>query len=227
MTSGWVKKGLKNLLILILVSWPVFVSAEDRTYGTPPKHAPSSEGERLFQESGCVMCHGYEGRGDGILAAGLNPKPRDFTSYEEMKHIPYMQMELAIRHGSFGTAMPSFSHFTDEQIHEIIAYLRSLFSESYLTINMCVSDNYIIDTNINPDDFRVEVDDPEKMQVEKDGRFIRIKALNWPALLAKKVHRSYIRLIGKNKTISLIAVRFHRCLKDLQRTLEMCECKEK
>lgn len=36
------------------------------------------QGKTLFLAQ-CVACHGAEGRGDGPAAAGLNPKPRNFT----------------------------------------------------------------------------------------------------------------------------------------------------
>ena len=38
----------------------------------------AKDGKNLFQIY-CVTCHGDKGKGDGISAAGLNPKPADFT----------------------------------------------------------------------------------------------------------------------------------------------------
>lgn len=37
------------------------------------------EGRALFAEN-CAMCHGASGRGDGELAAGLDPAPSDLTT---------------------------------------------------------------------------------------------------------------------------------------------------
>lgn len=37
-----------------------------------------SHGKEVYQQQ-CVVCHGAEGNGQGPAAAGLNPKPRDFT----------------------------------------------------------------------------------------------------------------------------------------------------
>ena len=38
----------------------------------------ASDGVALFAEN-CVMCHGPLGRGNGVIAEGLDPKPADLT----------------------------------------------------------------------------------------------------------------------------------------------------
>ena len=42
---------------------------------------PTAEAATIFA-SRCVLCHGAGGKGDGVVAAGLEPKPRDMTSAE-------------------------------------------------------------------------------------------------------------------------------------------------
>ena len=42
------------------------------------------EGKKLYTQN-CGVCHGDKGRGDGIAAAGLNPKPADHTSEKVQK----------------------------------------------------------------------------------------------------------------------------------------------
>jgi mono/diheme cytochrome c family protein len=37
------------------------------------------DGKKIYVQY-CVVCHGDKGKGDGIAAAGLNPKPADHTS---------------------------------------------------------------------------------------------------------------------------------------------------
>ena len=39
---------------------------------------PETEARRIW-ETGCVTCHGAEGRGDGSMAGRLNPPPRDHS----------------------------------------------------------------------------------------------------------------------------------------------------
>lgn len=41
--------------------------------------AASNEGKKLYATY-CVPCHGDKGKGNGIAAAGLNPRPADHTS---------------------------------------------------------------------------------------------------------------------------------------------------
>ncbi len=209
---------MKKILFIFIIFLPTFVFAITSykgAYGTLPEPQPTSDGELIFQEMGCVMCHGYQGMGDGFLAEGLDPKPRDFTSYEQMVRLPDLQMETSIRNGRQGTAMPAFPQLSDKQVQDVIAYIRSLLAESYMTINMCANESFDIDAKKGHENFRVEVDDPKKLQAKKVGMHILIKATNWYKLLAKKVYRSHVRVIDKkNKTISLIAVRFHNCVVD-------------
>src|ERR1035437_9661035 len=44
----------------------------------------ADEGKKLYAQN-CGVCHGDKGRGDGIAAAGLNPKPADHTSEKVQK----------------------------------------------------------------------------------------------------------------------------------------------
>jgi mono/diheme cytochrome c family protein len=39
---------------------------------------PKAEAEQVFNTR-CVTCHGASGKGDGVAAATLNPKPRDYS----------------------------------------------------------------------------------------------------------------------------------------------------
>lgn len=206
---------MRKSLILLFIFLPTLVFAETtyRGYSALPDSQPTSEGELIYQEMGCAMCHGFQGMGDGFLAEGLDPKPRNFTSYEQMVRLPDLQMEMSIRKGKMGSAMPAFPQLSDKQVQDLIAYLRSLLAESYMTINMCANQVYDIDAK-KGGNFRVEVDDPKKLQARKVGSHIQIKAKNWYKLLEKKVSRTHVRVIEKNKTVSLIAVRFHNCVKD-------------
>lgn len=186
-----------------------------RGYRAQSEPLPTSEGELIYQESGCVMCHGIQGDGDGFLAEGLDPKPTDFTNYEKMENISDSQLESVIRNGIPGGGHPSFSKFTDNQMQELIIYLRSLSAETYLTVNICFTDNvYVIDTKKEEPDFRVEVANPDLIQANKKGNLVYIipnKFEFLKGMMNKKVTRTYIKLIEKAKPSSIIAVRLHRC----------------
>jgi mono/diheme cytochrome c family protein len=86
-------------------------------------------GETLFQidakPSACRVCHGISGDGLGILFSRVKPKPRNFTCVYTMEELPDGQLFWIIQNGSPGTAMPSFSYLEDNQVWQLILYLRS------------------------------------------------------------------------------------------------------
>lgn len=87
-------------------------------------------GKALFlqnaQPVACAMCHGKEGNGQGFMGAGLVPQPRNFTCGTMMKDIPDGQLFWIIKNGSPGTGMMSFGGLPDEQVWQLIHYMRSL-----------------------------------------------------------------------------------------------------
>src|SRR4051812_36129833 len=51
-------------------------TATTNATSAPPK--VNANGATIYKER-CAACHGTEGKGDGMAAATLNPKPRDHT----------------------------------------------------------------------------------------------------------------------------------------------------
>lgn len=96
-----------------------------KNYSELPEPLPESEGELLFLESKCPVCHGYQGTGSGFLSAGLKPQPVDFSSADAMAEISDTQLQAAIRNGK-NSAMPAYVQFTDGQLTELTRYIRSL-----------------------------------------------------------------------------------------------------
>jgi hypothetical protein len=90
-------------------------------------------GKTLFhvdaQPTACRVCHGISGDGLGVLFHRVDPKPRNFTCVRTMDNLPDGQLFWVIQNGSPGTAMPSFSYLEDEQVWELILYLRSFSKE--------------------------------------------------------------------------------------------------
>jgi mono/diheme cytochrome c family protein len=87
------------------------------------------KGRLLFQidvQPSCVMCHGSKGDGTGGFGTEMTPKPRNFTCTETMQDIPDGQLFGIIQNGSPNTGMPPFQSLRDEQIWQLILYLRSL-----------------------------------------------------------------------------------------------------
>jgi mono/diheme cytochrome c family protein len=47
---------------------------------------PAAEANAIFTTR-CAACHGVDGKGDGIAAASLNPKPRAYSDQEWQKSV--------------------------------------------------------------------------------------------------------------------------------------------
>ncbi len=60
------------------------------------------------------------------MGAALVPPPRDFTCGSMMKDSPDGQLFWIIKNGSPETGMMSFVGLPDEQVWELIQYIRSL-----------------------------------------------------------------------------------------------------
>ena len=87
-------------------------------------------GKELFlktaQPIACVMCHGEQGDGKGLMGAALVPSPRNFTCEMMMREIPDGQLFWIIKNGSPGTGMMAFPGLPDEQVWQLIHYIRTL-----------------------------------------------------------------------------------------------------
>lgn len=86
-------------------------------------------GRRLYEKRAqptCQTCHGIKGDGKGPLAAQFDPPPRNFACAQTVNGIPDGQLFWIIQNGSPGTAMPSFQALREEQIWQVVLYLREL-----------------------------------------------------------------------------------------------------
>ena len=96
----------------------------------PETPANIKAGKTLFQQTAqplaCFNCHGIKGDGQGPMGAALNPPPRNFTCGETMQDISDGQMFWIIKNGSKGTGMMAFSNMPDNQIWQMIHYIRTL-----------------------------------------------------------------------------------------------------
>jgi high-affinity iron transporter len=73
-----------------------------------PAETPSlARGAQVFRES-CASCHGDLGRGDGPMAAGLDPKPANLTDAAALADASPLDFYRRVTIGVVGTAMPAF-----------------------------------------------------------------------------------------------------------------------
>jgi cytochrome c5 len=64
----------------------------------PAAAAPKETAQDVYNTR-CVPCHGSQGVGDGVAAAALNPKPRNYTDAEWQKTVTDDQLKKAIVEG--------------------------------------------------------------------------------------------------------------------------------
>ena len=99
-----------------------------------PAHADGKATYDIY----CASCHGTEGRGDGPVAEALNPKPpnfRDAGYWSLLGPGGDLQIVKAIKQGGsargHSTNMPAWEPvLTEEQIREIVVYLRRLAADA-------------------------------------------------------------------------------------------------
>jgi mono/diheme cytochrome c family protein len=92
--------------------------------------ADGAAGARIYKGSGdgisCAKCHGEKGDGKGPMSHMFDPRPRNFQCAATVNGIPDGQLFWIIRYGSPGTSMPPHKDLSDEQVWQVVAYLRRL-----------------------------------------------------------------------------------------------------
>jgi len=85
-------------------------------------------GENIFQLQGkpiaCKVCHGVKGDGKAESDFESTPPPRNFTCAETMRALPDGQLFWIIRNGSPNTSMFAFPSLSDNQVWQLIHYIR-------------------------------------------------------------------------------------------------------
>lgn len=92
---------------------------------TPDGWPTLKSGMVIYNEK-CQSCHGAEGKGDGILAAGLEPAPTDFQDSETLKNLTAIQAYNVAKLGLQGTAMRSFEELSESELWNVAFYIMSL-----------------------------------------------------------------------------------------------------
>ena len=108
-------------------SFPIAAPGEQGGPSNPlsPDAATLVAGRTLYAAN-CVSCHGTGGKGDGPGAAGLNPRPADFSQHMVPGKHTDGQVFLWIKDGFPGTAMPAWgSRLSDDQIWQLVVFLRT------------------------------------------------------------------------------------------------------
>ena len=103
--SGDMISTLANQLIVhVIKSWKLNVA---------PRQAPDlRRGETLFVQY-CAGCHGTQGKGDGPLAKGMDPAPRNFHDETRMRQRSFYGLYNTITLGVRGTPMRAFGELSE------------------------------------------------------------------------------------------------------------------
>jgi len=121
MNSNYVRKSIKVVSLLLLVMMLGGINSFAA--------GDSAKGKESYNQI-CAMCHGDTGKGDGVAAASLDPKPRDLSSGEYVSTLTDEHIFKVIKEGgeSVGKSnlMPAWGAvLSDDKIWDVVAYLRA------------------------------------------------------------------------------------------------------
>ncbi len=106
------------------------------TAAAAPESTPdAAQGKQLYATY-CASCHGPTGKGDGPVAAGLDPKPAKHTDGEYMNALSNEHLFKVVKEGGPAVGKsplmaPWGGTLSDAQIWDVVAFLRSLAEPAY------------------------------------------------------------------------------------------------
>lgn len=122
-------RSLKVLIGLILCSAAAVALAAPTT-ATFELRGKAKAGKAVYVAN-CASCHGDTGKGDGPMAKTLRPPPTDFTNACFMAAVTDRELYTAVHDGGRaagrGNQMtPWKERLNEQQIHDVVAYVKSL-----------------------------------------------------------------------------------------------------
>jgi len=116
---------IKHLMTVFLLVPFIAISV---SISSAEEKGDAAEGKTIYQNT-CVACHGPEGKGDGVAAAALDPKPRDLSNVEFTSSVSNEHLYKVISEGGasvgLSTLMPVWRGILSEaEIWDVIAYIR-------------------------------------------------------------------------------------------------------
>jgi len=121
---------LAPLAVMAVISMSSVALATDEAAPVPaPRDTQNASVVRggIVYRTYCVLCHGSEGKGDGRAAKMYTPKPANLT----VSPFNDAYKEMIIRRGGTGVGRSAFmppwgDELSDEQIHDLVSFLREL-----------------------------------------------------------------------------------------------------
>ncbi len=117
--------------ISVVFSLLFVVGCGGRSEQAPPESNPDVDEARQTFHTLCVTCHGESGHGDGVAAANLNPKPRNYTDKKWQASVTDDQIRQIILNGGAAVgkspAMPASPQFKNRPavVNELVRIVRS------------------------------------------------------------------------------------------------------
>ncbi len=106
---------------------PSTAPAADVMTLSQPNDALIAKGKEIYTTN-CVACHGADGKGDGIAAGALVPKPRNFTSLNGWINGPKISgIFKTLSEGIKGSAMVAFDVISPKDKLALAQYIRKTF----------------------------------------------------------------------------------------------------
>ncbi len=106
------------------VTTPAPVPAEYAGMTNPLGPDAATAGAKVFKTN-CEYCHGPQGHGDGPAGAALDPTPKNLPELLPLVNDDFLYWR--INTGKEGTSMVAWKGvLTDEQIWQVVAYVRTL-----------------------------------------------------------------------------------------------------
>ena len=131
-------------------------------------------------------------------------------------------MMYSIKHGVMGSAMPKHGELKEEEINDLVPYLRGFLEDYYHTVNMCSTDSHTVDLRKIRENYKTKVENLDKIYAEVLNGALIIRATE-PIMLINKMSKAKKRstrnriiitkgIDDKSETI-LITVRIHDCIR--------------
>jgi len=118
------QKSISILTVFVLILGIAFLVPTDSK-----AEGDAAKGGEVYKTY-CATCHGDTGKGDGIAAAALDPKPRDLSNAEYVSGLTDAHIKKVVTEGGgsvgMSAAMPAWGGIIPEaDINNIIAYVRA------------------------------------------------------------------------------------------------------
>jgi mono/diheme cytochrome c family protein len=117
---------MKKLLTIMLFS--VAVIAVSASISSAEDKGDAAKGKESYDNT-CVACHGPEGKGDGVAAAALDPKPRNLSDGAYVSTLSNEHLYKVISEGGASVGLspmmaPWGGVLSEQDIWNVIAYIR-------------------------------------------------------------------------------------------------------